>query len=83
MARPALVSLVTLSVMTGLLRVVMDDDAALFRWGHIHTTVSLVVFVTSGGSGRWRWAARSGFFSVVGGYGDSILPVARIPPSSF
>src|SRR3954467_10545299 len=76
MVRPALVSLVALSFMTGLLRVVADDDATLLWRGHIRTMVSLVIFLTSGGSGRWRWAARTGFFSVVGGYGDSILPVA-------
>src|SRR3954470_13304189 len=73
MARPALVSLVALSVMTGLLRVVTDDDAALPWRGHICMMVSLGVFAMSGEAGRWRWATRSGLFSVVGGYGDSIL----------
>src|SRR3954462_3830588 len=60
-----------------------DDDATLLWWGHIRTMVSLVIFVMSGRSGRWGRASRSGLFSMVGGYGDSILPVARIPPSSF
>ena len=83
MARPALVSLVVLFVMTGLLRVVADDDAALLWWGHIRTMVSLVIFAMSGGPGLWRWATRLGLFSVVGGYGDGILPVARIPLSLF
>src|SRR3954471_789737 len=82
-ARPALVSLVALSVMTGLLHVVADDNAALPWRGHIRMMVSPGVFVMSGGAGRWRWAMRSGLFSMVGGYGDSILPIARIPPSSF
>src|SRR3954463_13165357 len=74
MARPALVSLVALSVMTGLLRVVADDGATLPWRGHIPPMVILGVFAMSGGAGRWRWATRSGLFSVVGGYGDSILP---------
>src|SRR3954469_20045729 len=81
--RPALMSLVVLFIMTGMRRVVVDDDAALLWWRHIRAMASLVVFLTSGGSGRWRWAVRLGSFSVVGGYGDSILPVARIPPSLF
>src|SRR4051812_43394519 len=79
----ALVSLVALSVMMGLLHVVADYDAALLWRGHIRTMVSLVIFTMSGGPGRWRWATRSGLFPVVGGYGDSILPVASIPPSLF
>src|SRR3954463_8678973 len=70
MARPALVSLVALSVMTGLLHVVADDDTALPWRGHIRTMVSLGVFAMSGGSGRWRWAMRSGIFSMVREYGD-------------
>src|SRR3954465_2783788 len=69
MARPALVSLVVLPVMTGLLRVVADDNVALLWWGHIRTMVSLVIFAMSGRSGRRRWAMRSGLFYVVGGYG--------------
>src|SRR3954467_13928817 len=51
MTRPALVSLVALSVMTGLLRAVADDDAALPWWGHIRTMVSLGIFVMSWGIG--------------------------------
>src|SRR3954470_13622161 len=74
---------VALFIVAGLRRVVADDDAALLWWGHIRTMVSLVIFAMSGRSGRWRWATRSGFFSMVGGYGDGILPVACIPPSSF
>src|SRR3954465_233540 len=61
--------------MTGLLRIVADDDATLLWWGHIRTMVSLVIFVTSGRSGRWRRATRSGLLSVIGGYGDGILPI--------
>src|SRR3954464_10920330 len=60
MARPDLVSLVVLSVMTDLLCVVADDDAALPWRGHIRTAVSLGVFAMSGGAGRWRWATRLG-----------------------
>src|SRR3954465_8206533 len=81
--RPALMSLVVLFIMTGMCHVVVDDDAALLWWRHIRAMVSLVVFLTSGGSERWRWAARLGSFSVVGRYGNSILHVACIPPSSF
>jgi hypothetical protein len=83
MARRALVSLVALSIMTGLLRAVTDDDAALPWRRHIRATVSLGVLVMSGGSGRWRWATRLSLASMVGGYGDSILPIACIPSSSF
>src|SRR3954471_2484577 len=72
-----------LFIMTGMCRVVADDDATLLWWRHIRAMVSLVVFLTSGGSERWRWTARLGSFSVVGRYGNSILPVACIPPSSF
>src|SRR3954469_14397051 len=44
-------SLVALSVMTGLLHVVTDEDAALLWWGHIHTMVGLVIFAMSGDRG--------------------------------
>src|SRR3954462_12710551 len=81
--RPALMSLVVLFIMTGMCLVVADDDAALPWWRHVRAMVSLVVFLTSGGSERWRWTARLGSFPVVGRYGNSILPVACIPPSSF
>src|SRR4051812_40632449 len=81
--RPALMSLVVLFIMTGLCRVVADDDAALLWWRHIRAMVSLVVFLTSGGSEQWLWTERLGSFSVVGRYGNSILPVACIPPLSF
>src|SRR3954471_326135 len=81
--RPALMTLVVLFIMTGMCHVVADDDVALLWWRHIRAMVSLVVFLTSGGSERWRWTARLGSFSVVGRYGKSILHVACIPPSSF
>src|SRR3954470_19532532 len=81
--RPSLMSLVVLFIMTGMCRVVADDDVALPWWRHIRAMVSLVVFLESGGSERWRWTARLGSFSVVGIYGNSILRVACIPPSSF
>src|SRR3954463_11773892 len=80
MVRPALMSLLVLFIMTGVCRVVADDDAALPWWRHIHAMVSLVVFLTSGGSERWRWMVRFGSFSVVGRYGNSVLPVECIPP---
>src|SRR3954468_6268289 len=70
--RPALMSLVVLFIMTGMCRVVVDDDASLLWWGHICAMVSLVVFLTSGGAEQWRWTARLGSFSVVGRYGNSI-----------
>src|SRR3954469_24978729 len=42
--------------MTGLLRVIADEDAALLWWGHIRTMVSLVIFAMPGdrcgGDGR-------------------------------
>src|SRR3954469_7239059 len=47
--RPALMSLVVLFIMTGMCRVVADDDVALLWWRHIRAMVSLVVFLTSGG----------------------------------
>src|SRR3954463_15699357 len=83
MVRPTLMSLVVLFMMTGMCRVVADDDAALLWWRHIRAMVSLVVFLTSGGSERWRWTVRMGSLSMVERYGNSILPVACIPPSSF
>src|SRR3954465_12426062 len=64
--RPALMSLVMLFIMTGMCHVVADDDAALLWWRHIRAMVSLVVFLTSGGSEQWRWTATLGSFSVVG-----------------
>src|SRR3954469_8020083 len=62
MARPALVSLDALSIMTGLLRVVADDDVALLWWGHIRTMVSLVIFVMSGGIGAVAMGDEVGLF---------------------
>src|SRR4051812_37873122 len=56
--RPALMSLVVLFILTGMCRVIADDDVALPSWRHIRLMVSLVVFLTSGGSNRWRWTAR-------------------------